>query len=199
MGMTPAEALVKSRAYRDMTATGLYDLDGDTLVRVEMDCYMAAILLVADLLDEAARDLTVPTCTPERLARWEGILGLSPRPRATLDQRRRTVGALLALGPRHGAAGEAANCLAAAGITSAAVEERYLDQRLAVTVRSFDPSFDSVYDCMDRARTLLPAHLEVLFEFGGPDWTRWEEQNSTWAAHDGLDLTWQQRDTGPGG
>ena len=67
---------------------------------------------------------------------------------------------------------------------------------LLIEVASFDPSYDSVYDCMDRAREFLPAHMAVEFEFGGPDWTAWDAQDLTWTQLDAQDLTWQQRDTG---
>ena len=74
------------------------------------------------------------------------------------------------------------------------VEEDYPHRRLLVTVEEFGEEYDSIYQCMDRARQLLPAHLEVVFEFGGPDWTQWEAAAGTWSAFDAADLTWQQRD-----
>ena len=68
------------------------------------------------------------------------------------------------------------------------------NQRLLVQVESFGAGYDSIYQCMERGREFLPAHMEVIFEYGGPDWSQWEEDTGTWEAFDAADLTWQQRD-----
>ena len=127
------------------------------------------------------------------LHQWEEVLGLPLRPRATEEQRRQTVLDLLSLGEQLRGPGGVERLLLAAGIRGR-VEEDYPHRRLLVTVEEFGEEYDSIYQCMDRARQLLPAHLEVVFEFGGPDWTQWEAAAGTWSAFDAADLTWQQRD-----
>ena len=192
----PILALPKSQMYRDMAALGLYDLAGDTLVKYEMQAYMTGVGIVEEALDLAGGDCLPQTCSEERLRLWEDILELPLRPRATLEERRATVAALLALSPGDCTPAGMEKCLDAAGITAASVAEDPLAGTLLIEVASFDPSYDSVYDCMDRAREFLPAHMAVEFEFGGPDWTTWDAQDLTWAQLDAQDLTWQQRDTG---
>ena len=191
----PILDLPKSQMYRDMAALGLYDLDGVTLVRAEMRAYQYGFQVLQELTEGLRGDWWPPHCAQERLEQWEEILGLPLRPRATLEQRRETVRALLSLGAGDRTPAGAERCLAAAGIRGR-VEEDYPNQRLLVTVERFGEEYDSIYDCMDRARSLLPAHLTVEFEFGGPDWTAWEEQNPTWGAFDAADRTWQEMDAG---
>lgn len=193
MSYNPILDLPKSRMYRDMTALGFYNLDSSTLVRGEMRSYQYAIQAFLERIDQVALGWWPMDFGEERLARWEEILGLPPRPRAALDQRRRTVLALLSLGEGERTPGGVEAALAAAGITGT-VREDYENRRLLVTVAAFGEEYDSIYQCMERARQLLPAHLEVEFEFGGPDWTQWEAAAGTWGAFDAADLTWQQRD-----
>ena len=193
MSYNPILDLPKSRMYRDMSALGFYNLDGATLVRGEMRSYQYAIQVYLELIDSIAGGWWPLDCTLERLSQWEEVLGLPLRPRATEEQRRQTVLDLLSLGEQLRGPGGVERLLLAAGIRGR-VEEDYPHRRLLVTVEEFGEEYDSIYQCMDRARQLLPAHLEVVFEFGGPDWTQWEAAAGTWSAFDASDLTWQQRD-----
>lgn len=193
MSYNPILELPKSQMYRDMTALGFYQLDADTLVRGEMRAYLSGIIAFMDLIDEIAGSWWPLDCTEARLQEWEELLRLPPRPGATLEQRRKTALALLSLGENQRTPVGAPDLLEAAGIRGSILED-YQNQRLVVTVERFGEEYDSIYQCMERARQLLPAHLEVEFEFGGPDWNEWEAANGTWAEFDAADLTWQQRD-----
>lgn len=193
MSYNPILDLPKSQMYRDMTALGFYNLDGTTLVRGEMRSYQYAIQVYMGLIEETALGWWPLNCTEARLVEWEEALRLPPRPRATLAQRRQTVLGLLSLGGGQRTPAGAADALAAAGITGS-VREDFQDQRLVVTVERFGEEYDSIYQCMERARALLPAHMEVEFEFGGPDWEEWEAAAGTWGEFDAADLTWQERD-----
>lgn len=193
MSYNPTQDLPKSQMYRDMTALGFYNLDGSTLVRGEMRSYQYAIQVFQELIDGISGGWWPMDCTEARLAQWEEVLQLPPRPRATLEQRRQTVLQLLALGEGQRTPAGIEAALEAAGITGAVTED-FENRRLLVTVERFGEEYDSIYQCMERARQLLPAHLEVEFEFGGPDWTQWEAAAGTWGEFDAADLTWQQRD-----
>ena len=139
------------------------------------------------------------TCSESQLEAMESLLRLPPRPRSALEERRQTVLALLGLGsPEDCTPGGAQRALRAAGI-EAQVQEDFQNQRLLVQVESFGAEYDSIYQCMERGREFLPAHMEVIFEYGGPDWSQWEEDTGTWEAFDAADLTWQQRDRGAPG
>ncbi len=196
MSEHPTTALPKSQMYRDMMALGLYDLTGNTLVKTEMQSYMLGVGKVQEALEQALSGCLPQTCSQERLRQWEEILELPWRPRATLEERRETVVALLGLSAGDCTPQGVLKCLAAAGITAASVEEDGLEGVLRVTVKEFDPAWESVYDSMERAREFLPAHMEVVFEFGGPSWEELDAQDLTWTGFDDQDLTWQQRDTG---
>lgn len=193
MTYNPALVLPKSQMYQDMNALGFYDLDSNTLVRGEMLAYQYGIIAFMDLIDQISGSWWPLDCTEARLQEWEELLKLPPRPRATLAQRRQTVLALLSLGENQRTPAGALELLEAAGIHGA-IREDYQNQRLVVTVERFGEEYDSIYQCMERARQLLPAHLEVEFEFGGPDWNEWEAATGSWAEFDAADLTWQQRD-----
>lgn len=193
MSYSPTTDLQKSQMYRDMTALGFYNLDSSTLVRGEMRSYQYAIQVLLVLIDEIRYSWWPLDCTQERLEEWEEILKLPPRPRATLDQRRQTVLELLRLGADHRTPAGGAEALAAAGIVGS-IQEDFENQRLVVTVEQFGEEYDSIYQCMERARQLLPAQMEVEFEFGGPNWGEWEEAAGTWGEFDAADLTWQERD-----
>ena len=195
----PALDLPGSQLYRDMLSLGLYDLTGETLVRYELEAYMAGIGEAAAALERLRADCLPQTCSEERLLQWEEVLELPYRPRASLEERRRTVAALLAVSPGDGTPEGAVKSLAAAGITAAEIQEDPLAGKLLILVESFDPSWDSVYGAMERGEEFLPAHLIAEFEFGGPDWTDWDGEDLTWSQLDAQDLTWQERDTAPAG
>lgn len=193
MSYNPSQDLPNTQMYRDMDALGLYDLTSDSLVRGELRAYQYGIQVLLGLIDALRDDWWPMECGEERLEQWEELLRLPPRPRAALEQRRRTVLALLSLGENQRTPAGALELLEAAGIHGT-IQEDYENQRLVVTVERFGEEYDSIYQCMERARQLLPAHLEIEFEFGGPDWNEWEQTTGTWSEFDAADLTWQQRD-----
>lgn len=193
MSYNPNTDLPKTQMYRDLTALGFYNLEVSNLIRGEMRAYQSGIQVLMELIDGISLGWWPLDFAEDRLAQWEEILRLPPRPRASLDQRRRTVLALLSLSDGQRTPAGALEVLAAAGIQGT-IEEDFENQRLVVTVARFGEEYDSIYQCMDRARQLLPAHLEIEFEFGGPDWSQWEDAAGTWADFDAAGLTWQQRD-----
>lgn len=193
MSYDPSVDLPKSQMYRDMTALGFYNLDSNNMIRGEMRSYQNGIQVLMELIDGIGGGWWPPDFAADRLAQWEELLRLPPRPRATLDQRRQTVLALLSLGDGQRTPAGALKLLAAAGIQGT-IQEDFENQRLVVMVERFGEEYDSIYQCMDRARQLLPAHLEVEFEFGGPNWDEWEAAAGSWSDFDAADLTWQQRD-----
>ena len=191
MSYNPTKDLPNTQMYRDISALGFYDQDSATLIRGEMRTYQYGSQVFLELIDSIRYGWWPMVCAEVRLEQWEELLKLPPRPRATLDQHRPA--ALLSLGMDQRTPADAAQLLAAAGIYGT-VREDHEDQRLIVTVERFSEEYDSIYQCMDRARGLLPAQLEIQFEFGGPDWDEWEQSAGTWSAFDAADLTWQQRD-----
>lgn len=193
MSYNPSQDLPNTQMYRDMDALGLYDLTSDSLVRGELRAYQYGIQVLLALIDALRDDWWPMECGEERLEQWEELLRLPPRPRAALERRRRTVLALLSLGMDRRTPSDAADILAAAGIYGT-VREDYENRRLMITVERFGEEYDSIYQCMDRARQLLPAQLEIEFDFGGPDWNEWEQSTGSWSEFDAADLTWQQRD-----
>lgn len=193
MSYNPTTDLPKTQMYRDLDALGFYDMSSSSLIRGEMRAYQYGIQVLLELVDGIRYGWWPLDCAEERLEQWEELLKLPPRPRAGLEQRRRTVLALLGLGVDQRTPADALEILAAAGIYGT-VREDYENQKLFVTVERFGEEYDSIYQCMERARRLLPAHLEIEFDFGGPDWTEWEQNNGTWTQFDAADLTWQQRD-----
>lgn len=195
MSRNPVVDLPKSQMFRDMMSLGFYNLEASTLVRHEMRAYQRGFQELLNSVDITRDDWWPPTCSEAALERWEKVLELPPRPRASLEQRRETVRQLLSLGTANRTPAGAAAALAAAGIRGTIAED-YEHRQLTVTVESFGEEYDSVYRCMERARSFLPAHMTVMFEFGGPDWTGWEGLYPSWTAFDAADTTWQQRDVG---
>ena len=102
---------------------------------------------------------------------------------------------LLALNGEGRTLAGAEAALLAAGIRGKITED-WREQRLTVLVEEFGEEYDSIYSCMERARELLPAHMTVVFEFGGPDWVGWEGMYGSWEVFDSIDQTWQERDAG---
>lgn len=189
----PIQDLPLTQMYRDMSELGFYNLDSATLVRYEMRTYHYGFQVYIKLIESLQDGWHPLTCTEAQLAEMESLLQLPPRPRATLDQRRQTALALLSLGEGNFTPAGAEAALLAAGIT-AKIAEDFPNQRLVVTVEEFGAEYDSIYQCMERGREFLPAHMEVVFEFGGPDWGEWEGRYGTWREFDDFDLTWQERD-----
>lgn len=195
MSRNPVIDMPKSQMYRDMMALGFYHLDGITLVRGEMRAYQRGFQELLGWIDTARDGWWPLTCSTQELERWEYALRLPPRPRASLQRRRETVRELLALNGEGRTPAGAEAALLAAGIRGKITED-WREQRLTVLVEEFGEEYDSIYSCMERARELLPAHMTVVFEFGGPDWVGWEGMYGSWEVFDSIDQTWQERDAG---
>jgi len=163
MSHNPILDLPKSQMYRDMTALGFYDLDSSTLVLCEMRAYQLGFQAMLELIDEITLDWWPPACAKERLEEWEGILGIPPRPGASLDQRRDGVLRFLSLGVGNQTPEGIKEALAAVGILGE-IEEDFANRRVKVRVTGLMDGFASVTACMERARDLLPAHLALEVE-----------------------------------
>ena len=199
LAFNPITDLPKTRMYREMRGLDFYNLDSATLVRYELRTYQYGFQVLLRMIETLQEGWWPLTCSESQLEAMESLLRLPPRPRATLARRRQTVLELLALGaPGDCTPAGAQAALLAAGI-DAQVTEDFRDQKLVVQVEGFGPEYDSIYQCMERGREFLPAHMEVIFEYGGPDWTQWEGETGTWGEFDAADLTWQQRDQGTSG
>ena len=190
----PIQDLPKTQMYRDMSELGFYNLDSATLVRYEMRTYHYGFQVYIKLIESLQDGWDPMTCTQAQLEELESLLELPPRPRASLERRRQTVQGLLALGEEDFTPAGAEKALLAVGI-EATVTEDFQNQKLTVTVERFGEEYESIYACMERGREFLPAHMEVVFEFGGRDWGEWEGQYGTWQEFDDADKTWQERDT----
>lgn len=195
MSRNPITDTPKSQMHRDTAALGFYNPDGATLIRCELRAYQRGFQELLTSVDITRDDWWPLTCSQEALERWEDALALPLRPRATLEQRRETVRQLLSLSNNDRTPSGMQRALAAAGIQGTIYED-FEHRQLTVTVEAFGEEYDSVYQCMERARSFLPAHMTVLFEFGGPDWDGWEALYPSWQVFDDADTTWQQRDLG---
>ncbi len=194
LAFNPITDLPKTKMYQEMRGLDFYNLDSATLVRYELRTYQYGFQVLLRMVESLQEGWWPLTCSESQLEAMESLLRLPPRPRSALEERRQTVLALLGLGsPEDCTPGGAQRALRAAGI-EAQVQEDFQNQRLLVQVESFGAGYDSIYQCMERGREFLPAHMEVIFEYGGPDWSQWEEDTGTWEAFDAADLTWQQRD-----
>ena len=158
MSYNPVLDLPKSQMYRDMTALGLYDLDGGTLVRCEMRAYQYGFQLLRELIDGIELDWRPGSCSVKRLAEWEGILGIPARQGASVEERRQGVLRLWSLGEKERTPAGVAGLLAAAGLTGEMTED-FGERKVVLRVTGVLDGYGSVGSCVERLRELLPAHL----------------------------------------
>ena len=158
MSYNPVLDLPKSQMYQVMTALGIYDLDGGTLVRYEMRAYLYGLQVLRELTDKIRMDWHPLTCEENRLMEWEGLLGIPPREGASVEERRQGVLRFWALGEKERTPEGAGGLLAAVGLWGEITED-FGARKVKVKVTGLGEGYASAGVCLERLRELLPAHL----------------------------------------
>lgn len=175
--------------YRALGRLRVYALESDGLIDRELAAYDAAFTALEQALAETASLAAVQTATGEALARYERLVGLTPR--LSLDEETRRALVLYRLGsaPFDFDGEGMRNSIRATGM-EAEISEDLPGEAISVRcVRVVDQSLD-LDDLKDSVRTVLPAHLAVDFDLGHLTWDLFENPDHTWDALDALDMSW---------
>lgn len=174
--------------YRLLAATRLYPLTGDNPMDWELEAYLAGFSLMQERCRRAREDLFIQTCSPQRLRQWERLLNLPHHPEASLERRRQTVLLRLAIGPGDSTVQGLHRSLRAAGMEADITEELASG---TLRVRLLDlGSHNTPSAAALEGQKMMPAHLEAVFELGGPNWSAFQRWDKTWEALDEMDQDW---------
>lgn len=191
--MTVREHAARTPLYRLLAATRLYPLAGDNPVDWELEAYLAGFALVEERCRRAWEDLFLQTCGQERLRQWERLLDLPHHPAAPLEARRQTVLLRLAVGPKDSTRSGIHRSLRAAGMEAEVTEDTAAG---TLSVRLLDlGSHNSASAAALEGQKMMPAHLEVIFELGGPGWDDHYLWNKTWEYTEALEMDWAAWET----
>ena len=182
--------------YRLMRSTGIYRLDGDTLVDHELAAYGAAFAPLETALDTLLREGFIATAEDAGLSAYERIMGEPDRTGLAAADRRGMLLYRLSILPGDFDPQGMADALRSVGLEAEILEE-FANRRL--TIRQLDyrgarETFDLIVrDC----EKLLPAHLELFFDLGALSWDGFDSEDLTFDARDALDLSWDQFEAQP--
>lgn len=175
--------------YTALAPLRLYALNSGGLIDSELAAYDAAFAVVEQLLDEVLARAFVQTASGEALARYEKLVGLSPRQKLADATRRELVLYRLAVAPFDFHREGMASSIRAAGMEAELVEHPAAE---ALTVRCreiLDPSLD-LDSLTASVRAMLPAHLAAEIDIGSLTWDRFDAADPDWDDWDAADMTW---------
>lgn len=153
-------AVMKKR----LSETGLYTVDGSTLVDGELAAYAAGFSPLFAAYGEVAKEAMLLTAEDWGFACWEGLLGSALR-HLTVEDRRQMLLARLAMTERDGTVAGLTAGLLAFGVGATITEDPDND---AITVTVTDVSKvqpKTQAAVKERAAQVLPAHLAVTYDF----------------------------------
>ncbi len=150
--------------------TGLYRLDGTTVVDAELKAYAAGFQVVMNDYETLAKELAVNTAESFGLAMREGMLGI-PLSHLPLGQRRAQLLQNLSVCSNDYTVDAIEKALDGVGIT-ARITERPDDKAITVTVTDAARTGTESQSAVQALAALyLPAHLHVFYDFSQTDLT----------------------------
>ncbi|SMB97929.1 hypothetical protein SAMN00808754_2032 [Thermanaeromonas toyohensis ToBE] len=141
-------------------------------------------------LDEVLNQFFVSTAT-WGLERWEKELGLPPAEDQPESERRDRIISRLR---GYGTATIYVVKKVAESYDKGAVDVIEDFEGYTVTIRFVDTTGvpPNLEDLKAAVRAVVPAHLDLKYEFNYFIWDEWDAKNETWDAFDSLALTWDQ-------
>lgn len=179
--------------YSDLAGLQLYSLHRDSLVDKELAVYGAAFAVVEDALARAAQDAFVQTAGGAALARYEELVGLTPREGLDEAARRQLVLYRLGAAAFDFHYDGMVNSIRATGMEAEIGENPQQESITVRLLRVVDPSLD-LDGMKESVRAVLPAHLEAEFEMGELTWDLFDGGEIDWRRWDGTGMTWADFD-----
>lgn len=170
---------------------GIYTLEEESLVYCELASYAKGFALVYDRLALLYREAFLPTAESFGLDYLEQLMGFPANNKLDLERRRELLRYTISLAAGDYDLEGMKNGLRSIGL-DAEIEEDRENERLYITANAFLGNFIS-YDRLKRdAQKILPAHLEVIFEFGNFTWDAFDAKDKTFDQLDARDFSWDE-------
>lgn len=165
--------------YEALAPLKLYALEQDSLVDKELAAYGAGFSLVEELLADIEAQAFIHTTTGESLARHEQLVGLVPQPGSDLETRRSLVLYRLGVAPHDYTLSGLTSSIRAAGMEALITELPESESLRVRCERLIDTTMD-LERLLDSVESMLPAHLEILFDIGEMTWDMFDSYGAAW-------------------
>ena len=182
---------VLENLYRLMRTTGIYRLDGESLVDAELMSYGVSLQAVEDRLETILREGIIATAEDEGLSAMEAVMGKPDRGTLSPEDRRAMILYWLSILPGDFDLEGMKNALRSVGL-SADILEDLPGERITVRQEEYRGARETFDMIMRDCEQMLPAHLEILFDLGALSWDGFDRQDLTFDARDACDLSWDQ-------
>lgn len=181
------------RIYQRLQALHLYRLQTNSMVDRELAAYEAAFVKLEEKMATLRRQTAIQSATGDALARYERLVGLSPRLGMDEASRRELVLYRLGSAPFDFNREGMRSSIRAAGMEAELLEDLENEMLTVHCRRIVDQSLD-LDSLKASVRTVLPAHLVAEFDMGDLTWDRFEAAAVTWDGWDRVDMTWTDFD-----
>ena len=176
---------------RLMQPLRLYSLRENSLVYWELLSYAKGFGLLYGRLGELYREAFLQTAEGFGITEREKLMNFPANSKLPLETRRELLRYTLSMAPRDYNLEGIENGLHSIGL-DAKIQENREEEKLSITSEGFLGNFIS-YDRLKRdALRILPAHLEVDFEFGSFTWEKFEAKDWDFDRLDKRDFTWDE-------
>lgn len=183
--------LCRKSLYRLQESTRLYRLGKDSLVKAELESYLAVLEPIEIKMSQLAARCFVSLCDKEGLTEWEKRLGMQIRPEAKEHLRRQAILHRLAVDGNSFTKEGLLGCLASAGIQADLQEQ---GEVLTINGQEFLEGYTSLEEITRMADQFVPAHLEFSLNIAEMTWEMFEQKNLTFSDWNKLDFTWEYFD-----
>lgn len=168
----------------------LYRMDGGSLVEAELSAAAAGLDLIYERLEQLMREAFVPTAQDLGLSVRERIFG-SERGELSAAVRREMLLYRGAVTVNDNNRESIERALLSCGLR-AQLFENPRAQRLDVVCHEILDQTMTQYRLMQTALRFLPAHLEIVFDFGKITWAYLLGLDKTFAQLEEYGLTWEE-------
>lgn len=175
-----------------MKATGLYALDGSSLVDAELQAYAAGLTLAIDAYMQLENESFLATAADYGITSREQQYSLAPY--GGEAERRSALLKRGAITPNHFTKTDMEQALTMAGLKSEICED-VPAKRLYVNCLEGTADSAARKAALTIAKTFLPAHLDAELDFRSISWDNIEKKDNSFDTMDGLGNTWDAIDT----
>ena len=176
-----------------MSVTGMYGMRPGSYSLADLMATGGALDRLASELDLAEREMMADSAEGRGLSSRRALFAILP-PGLSPDAQRRAISSLMTVGDASFTAAALSAALSGCGLP-AAVRDTDLPQTVCVEF----PGISGIPDGFERFRpvieSILPAHVDILYQFDYAKWTDWEAKNPTWRVWDGLGESWRERES----
>lgn len=174
-----------------MKQTGMYTLDGSTLVDRELQAYAVGLDMVFDALAELQEESYVATASGYGLSLREQLFHIAPQ--GGTEERRAAILGYSAVTPKGSSTEAVQRTMNAAGLPCELCE-MISEQKVYVNCLAQNTDETAKNRGVKIAKLFLPAHLSAELDFRSISWNNIDQADETFDNKDGRELTWDSID-----